>query len=146
LPIFVVRVIPTKETLVTEWLADLASRRQMQVHSILFVPQTPGFVYVEAVSLHTVDELLREYYREGGKFTRGVLTGVVPVKEIESMLSPTTVTYDSGDRVDIVAGPCRGLTGIVLEDRGDDLLIQLDGAASVMPLKIRKDYCRRIKR
>jgi len=118
----------------------------MQVHSILFVPQTPGFVYVEAVSLHTVDELLREYYREGGKFTRGVLTGVVPVKEIESMLSPTTVTYDSGDRVDIVAGPCRGLTGIVLEDRGDDLLIQLDGAASVMPLKIRKDYCRRIKR
>jgi transcriptional antiterminator NusG len=103
------------------------------VYSIVVPPNLKGYVIIEATGSHIVRTLI-----SGIRHVRGLAHGLVPKDEIIKMISKKgiIIQFKSGDLVEIVSGPFRGMQAQVVrveENKGEVVLNILESA---FPLQV----------
>lgn len=145
MPFFVIRVLRDQEEATAHWLADVAERTNIPITSMIFSDRTPGYIYIETQYYEYVRQLVSETYKDGCRWIRGILPGMVTVEEVERLVRPPEVTYNVNDRVEVVTGLMRGMRGTVIAVEGNNIIVQFDEAKSLLPVKMHKSQVRKIK-
>ncbi|MEM0173607.1 MAG: transcription elongation factor Spt5 [Sulfolobaceae archaeon] len=104
-----------------------------EIYSIIIPPNLKGYVVIEATGSHIVRTVI-----SGIRHVRGLSHGLVPKEEIIKMISKKErlVQLKSGDLVEIIAGPFRGMQAQVIrveENKGEVVLNILESA---FPLQV----------
>jgi len=104
-----------------------------EIYSIIVPPNLKGYIILEATGSHIVRTVI-----SGIRHVRGLSHGLVPKEEVVKMISKKAqvIQLKSGDIVEIIAGPFRGMQAQVLrveESRGEVVLNILESA---FPLQV----------
>jgi transcriptional antiterminator NusG len=139
--LYAVKVTNGQERTVATMLADKAKVEKIPV---LAPSELKGYLIVESVNPHMVDELIR-----GVRYARQRVDGVVTQTEVEHYLEtkPAIEGLAEGTLVDVVAGPFRGMQARVIrvDTSKEEVTIEILEAAFSLPITVHADYVREVK-
>jgi transcriptional antiterminator NusG len=142
--LYAVKVTNGQERTVATMLADKAKVEKIPVIAILAPSELKGYLIVESVNPHMVDELIR-----GVRYARQRVDGVVTQTEVEHYLEtkPAIEGLAEGTLVDVVAGPFRGMQARVIrvDTSKEEVTIEILEAAFSLPITVHADYVREVK-
>ncbi|ABP95788.1 MULTISPECIES: transcription elongation factor Spt5 [Metallosphaera] len=103
------------------------------VYSIIVPPGLKGYVIVESSGPHVVKFIIA-----GIRHVRGVAPGLVPKDDIMKMVSKkqTGPSIKTGDMVEVVSGPFRGMQAQVMSYNADRGEVVLNILESAFPLQV----------
>lgn len=146
MPIFVVRVLRDQEEATAHWMADVAERTNIPITSMVFSDRTPGYIYIETQYYEYVRQLVSETYKDGCRWIRGILPGIVTADEVARLVRPPEVKFQVNDRVEVITGLMKGMRGTIIAAEGKHhIVVQFDEAKSLLPVKLHKSQVRKIK-
>lgn len=144
--IYAVRTTSGQEKTVAELLASRVGLRKLPVSSIVAPEVVKGYVFVEAMGPHFVDEAIA-----GVKHARGRTKGVIDVSAMERFLVTKPVIEDLGinDLVEVIGGPFRGLRARIIhvDKQKEELTIELlEEGFATLPITVHPDYVKLVER
>jgi transcriptional antiterminator NusG len=142
--LYAVKVTNGQEKTVAEMLADKAKIEHISVLAILAPSELKGYIIVESVNPHMVDELIR-----GVRYAMERVQGTVSPQEVEHYLEtkPAIEGLAEGTLVDVVAGPFKGMQAKVVrvDTSKEEVTIEILEAAFSLPITVHADYVREVK-
>lgn len=139
--LFAVKTTIGQEKNVAQLLSARLKAKDDNIVSILVLPSIRGYVFVEARGREKVVTTL-----QGIRHVRGKPAMPVSIDEISVHLvqKPVIDTLSSGDSVEIIAGPLRGITGkVVRVDKPKrEITIELMESAFPLPISVPADHVR----
>lgn len=142
--LYAVKVTNGQERMVAEMLADKAKVENLPLFSILSPSELKGYIIVESMTPHTVDEAIR-----GMRYARSRVQGVVTPEEIDKYLEtkPAIEGLSEGTLVDVVAGPFKGMQARIVrvDSSKEEVTIEILEAAFSLPITVHADYVREVK-
>jgi transcriptional antiterminator NusG len=124
-------------------LADKAEVAGIPISSILAPAELKGYIIIEALTPHLVDELI-----SGIRHTRGRVQGTLSWSEVEHYLETKPVVEDlsEGAFVEVIAGPFKGMQAKVIriDVHKEEVTIEILEAAFSLPITVHADYVREI--
>jgi len=137
--IFVVRTTAGQERNVAEAIEARVSATGLPIYSILAPETLRGYVFIEALGSHTVDEAIA-----GIKHAKSHVPGVVGISGVEKFLvtKPIIEELSVGDTVEITGGPFKDMKAkIVRVDQvKEEVTIELLEATFTLPITVHADY------
>ena len=125
-------------------LADKAKVEKIPVIAILAPSELKGYLIVESVNPHIVDELIK-----GVRYARQRVDGTVAPAEVEHYLEtkPAIEGLAVGTLVNVVAGPFKGMQARVVrvDTSKEEVTIEILEAAFSLPITVHADYVREVK-
>jgi transcriptional antiterminator NusG len=129
-------------------VADAISHRAKKtgkIYAILFPVRLRGYLFVEAVSSHELQTLIK-----GISHVRGLVKGETSIKEIEYLFVPKPLVagISEGDIVEIIAGPFRGEKARVqyIDETKEEVTIELFEAMVPIPITIKGAHVRVVEK
>ncbi len=137
--IFVVRTTAGQERNVAEAIEARVKVKKLPVYSI-FAPETlRGYVFIEALGPHVVDEAV-----VGIKHAKSHVPGVVSISDVEKYLitKPIIEELSVGDTVEITGGPFKDMKAkiIRIDKVKEEVTIELLEASFTLPITVHADY------
>jgi len=143
--IFVVRTTAGQERNVAEAIEARAKANELPIYSILAPETLRGYVFVEALGSHTVDEAIA-----GIKHAKSHVPGVASISDVEKFLitKPVIEELTIGDTVEITGGPFKDMKAkIVRVDKvKEEVTIELLEAAFTLPITVHADYIKLLEK
>jgi len=144
--IFAVRTTSGQEKTVANLLTSRVTLKKLPIASILAPEIIKGYIFVEAPGPHFVDEAI-----SGIKHARARTKGVIGVSAIERFLVTKPVIQDlgSGDLVEVVGGPFRGLKAKItdIDKAKEELTIELlEEGFATLPITVHADYVKLVQK
>lgn len=137
--IFVVRTTAGQERNVAEAIEARVRAKGLPIYSILAPETLRGYVFIEAMGSHTVDEAIA-----GIKHAKSHVPGVIGISDVEKFLitKPVIEELSIGDTVEITGGPFKDMKAkIVRVDKvKEEVTIELLEAAFTIPITVHADY------
>jgi transcriptional antiterminator NusG len=125
-------------------LADKVKVEHIPILAILAPAELKGYIIIESVNPHTVDEIIR-----GVRYARERVQGVVSPEEVDHYLEtkPTIEGLVEGTLVEVVAGPFKGMQAKVVrvDTSKEEVTIEILEAAFSLPITVHADYVREVK-
>jgi len=143
--VFTVRTTAGQERNVAEAIEARVKAKDLPIYSI-FAPETlRGYVFIEALGSHTVDEAIA-----GIKHAKSHVPGVVDFSDVEKFLitKPVIEELSVGDTVEITGGPFKDMKAkIVRVDKAkEEVTIELLEAAFTLPITVHADYVKLLEK
>ncbi|MDH5770224.1 MAG: transcription elongation factor Spt5 [Candidatus Bathyarchaeota archaeon] len=143
--IFVVRTTAGQERNVAEAIEARVNAKGLPIYSILAPETLRGYVFIEALGSHTVDEAIA-----GIKHAKSHVPGVVGISNVEKFLitKPVIEELSIGDTVEITGGPFKDMKAkIVRVDKvKEEVTIELLEAAFTLPITVHADYVKLLEK
>ena len=143
--IFVVRTTAGQERNVAEAIEARAKANELPIYSILAPETLRGYVFVEALGSHTVDEAIA-----GIKHAKSHVPGVASISDVEKFLitKPVIEELTIGDTVEITGGPFKDMKAkIVRVDKvKEEVTIELLEAAFTLSITVHADYIKLLEK
>lgn len=125
-------------------LADKAKVEELPIAAILAPTMLRGYIIVESVAPHSVDQLIR-----GIRHTRERVQGLVNPSEVDHYLEtrPAIEGLEVDALVEVVAGPFKGMQAKVVrvDASKEEVTVELLEAAFTLPITVHADYVREVK-
>ncbi len=145
MPVYAVKTVVGREEDVADLIYANAKKNDLEVFSVFVLPGIKGFVFVEASSLDEVYMALRGLY-----YIKGLIKKEIPLEEIVSILKKEEkeVEVKKGDIVEIIAGPFKGEKAKVIrvDSSRDEITVEILGAVIPIPVTLKKDNVRVVKK
>lgn len=144
--IFAVRTTSGQEKTVAEMVASRAAVKKLPVSSVLAPEVIKGYIFVEAAGPHFVDEAI-----SGVKHARARTRGMIATSAVERFITtkPVIEELDSGNLVEIVGGPFRGLKAKIthIDKVKEEVTIELlEEGFATLPITVHADYVKLVER
>ncbi len=143
--IFSIRVTANREDQVMSFLVSNIQRKKLPVYSVVRPHGLRGYIFAEADSKQVVEEAAF-----GVPYSRGLLPGEVPYKEIEHMLEQAKkeVNIKKNDIAEIISGPFkRQNCKITRVDKAkEEVVVELLEAAIPIPITLKMDAVKVVRR
>jgi|TARA_B100001971_G_C18261676_1_gene587542 transcriptional antiterminator NusG len=142
--LYTVKVTMGQERNVATMLADRSKVEGLPISSILSPIELKGYIIIESLAPHAVDELIR-----GMRHARSRVPGLVDPKEVDHYLEtkPIVEGLEMGSLVEVIAGPFKGMEAkIVRVDASkEEVTVEILEAAFTLPITVHADYVRELK-
>jgi transcriptional antiterminator NusG len=143
--IFAVRSTIGQEKNTADMIVARTKNFNLPIKVVLSPPGIRGYVFVETIGKSTVEQA-----RVGIKHVKGVVSGKVPMSEVEHFLVPKSVvvSMEVGDIIELTSGPFRGERArIIRVDEGkEEITVELFEATVPIPVTVRGDFVKVIQK
>ena len=144
--IFILRTTANREEQVMDFVTSNATKKGMNVYSIIKPHGMRGYIFVEAESRAEAEQAAFNV-----PYARGILPKQVDYKEIEHMLEESKkveMNIKKNDIVEVISGPFKRENAKVTRiDRAkEDVVIELLEAAVPIPITVKMDTVKVIRR
>ena len=144
--IFAIRTTSGQERTVAELLRSKASLKKFPVSCILVPESLKGYVFIEASGPNVIDELV-----SGVKHARTRTKGTISSTDIERFITikPVVEEIDSGDLIEVVAGPFRGMRAKItnVDKVKEEVTIELlEESFTILPITVHADYVKLLEK
>jgi len=144
--IFSIKTQIGKEQNVAELIRNRVKKTSdKNIVSILVTPELRGYVFIEAYNADQVRKMIRTL-----SYVRGMLDGDIPLKELESFLTPASAVekMKEGDIVEMISGPFRGEMAkiIHIDDAKEEITVELFDSVVPIPITVKGDQVRVIRK
>lgn len=144
--IYAVRTTGGQERTVANFIAVKASLKKLPIASILAPESVKGYIFVEALGPHVVDEAI-----SGVKHARARTRGEAPLQEIDKFLisKPVIEELEVNDVVEVVGGPFKGLKAKITDVdkiKGEVTIELLEEGFATLPITVHADYVKLVER
>jgi len=143
--IFAVRSTIGQEKNTADMIFTRAKNSNLPIKAVLAPPGIRGYVFVEATGKSTVEQA-----RVGIKHARGIVSGEIPMGEVEHFLvpKPVVVGMEVGDIVELTSGPFRGERAriIRIDEPKEEVTVELFEATVPIPVTVRGDFVKVIQK
>jgi len=143
--VFAVRSTIGQEKNTADMIVTRAKNFNLPIKAVLAPPGIRGYVFVEAIGKSTVEQA-----RVGIKHARGVVSGEIPMSEIERFLvpKPVVVGMEIGDIIELTSGPFRGERAriIRIDEPKEEITVELFEATVPIPVTVRGDFVKVIQK
>jgi transcriptional antiterminator NusG len=137
--IYLIRTTAGQEKNVIESIYARATAEKIEILSVFAPGTVKGYVFIEALSAHAVDEAI-----SGLRHARARVQGVVPFQDVDQYFSekPVIEELEVGDRVEIIGGLFKKMTAKVLSINipRNEVTIELEESSTPLPISIQADY------
>jgi len=144
--IFAIRTTSGQEKTVAEMVASRAGVKKLPVSSVLAPEVIKGYIFVEAAGPHFVDEAISGV-RHARARTRGMITATAVERFVTT--KPVIEELDTGNLVEIVGGPFRGLKAKIthVDKVKEEVTIELlEEGFATLPITVHADYVKLVER
>lgn len=142
-PYFAVRTTAGQEKSTALLIHARCISKSLPIKAIISPDEVRGFIFIEADSLHLVEQAVI-----GIKHVKGWVPGKVNPDEIETFLIPKSPLegLNIGDIVEIISGPFRGMKGKVtrIDHSKEEVTLELLEAAYTLPITVHGDSIKKI--
>ncbi|VVB79727.1 Transcription elongation factor Spt5 [uncultured archaeon] len=143
--IFIIKVITNKEEKALEMISDKAKKKNLNVFSVSRPHGMRGYVLLEAEDRDSAEEAVFNL-----PYVKGIIGKTISYEEIKNMVEPsvTTISIKEGDIVEIISEPFKKEKAKVLriDKQKEEVVVSLLGAVVPMPLTIKLDNVRVVRR
>ena len=144
--IFILRTTANREEQVMDFVTSNATKKGMNVYSIIKPHGMRGYIFVEAESREEAEQAAFNV-----PYARGILPKKVEYKEIEHMLEESKkveMNIKKNDIVEVISGPFKRENAKVTRiDRAkEDVVIELLEAAVPIPITVKMDTVKVVRR
>ncbi len=143
--IFAVRSTIGQEKNTVDIIVTRTRNFNLPIKTVFAPPGVRGYVFVEAIGKTTVEKA-----RVGIKHAKGVLSGEVPMSEVEHFFEPKPVVVGmgAGDIVELISGPFRGERAriIRIDESKEEVTVELFEATVPIPVTVRGDFVKVIQK
>jgi len=144
--IFSIKTQIGKEQNVAELIRNRVKKTSdKNIVSILVTPELRGYVFIEAYNADQLRKMIRTL-----SYVRGMLDGDIPLKELESFLTPASAVekMKEGDIVEMISGPFRGEMAKVIhiDDAKEEITVELFDSVVPIPITVKGDQVRVIRK
>ncbi|MBR9705586.1 transcription elongation factor Spt5, partial [Candidatus Pacearchaeota archaeon] len=142
--IFALRTTANREDQVMDFVTSNASRKKLEVFSVIRPHGMRGYIFVEAGTKTDAEQAAFNV-----PYARGILSKPVEYKEIEHMLEQVKieVNIQKNDIVEIISGPFKREQAKVtrIDKTKEDVVVELLEAAVPIPITVRLDAVKVIR-
>ena len=143
--IFVIKVTTNKEERTLDLIAERSKKKSLNVYSISRPHGMKGYILLEAEDRESAEEASFNL-----QYVKGIIGKTLSYEEIKNMIeqAPETTNIEKGDIVEIIADPFKKEKAKVLriDKQKEEVVVSLLGAAVPMPVTIKIDNVRVIRR
>ena len=144
--IFILRTTANREEQVMDFVTSNATKKGMNVYSIIRPHGMRGYIFIEAESKAEAEQAAFNV-----PYARGILPKKVDYKEIEHMLEESKkveMNIKKNDIVEVISGPFKRENARVtrIDKAKEDVVIELLEAAVPIPITIKMDTVKVIRR
>jgi len=143
--VFAIRTTAGQEKNVANLIANRVEANNLPIKAILVPEVLKGYIFVEADGPHFVEEAIA-----GIKHVRSRVKGVVSFSEVERyvVIKPVIEELDTGDIVEIVGGPFKGMRARItrVERAKEEVTIELLEASFTLPITVHADYVKLVEK
>ena len=143
--IFAVRSTIGQEKNTADIIVTRTKNFNLPIKAVFAPPGIRGYVFIEAIGKTTVEKA-----RAGIKHAKGVVSGEVPISEVEHFLEPkpTVTGMRVGDIVELISGPFRGERARIVrvDDSKEEVTVELFEATVPIPVTVRGDFVKVIQK
>ncbi len=143
--IYALRTTAKREDQVIDFVDSNVVKKKLEVYAIVKVYGMSGYVFIEAAS----EDDARQAFT-GVPYAKGLLPKPLEFSEIEPMLEQvkTPVNMQVKDIVEIIQGPFKRNKARVkkIDEAKDEVVVELLEAAIPIPITIKADWVRVIRR
>jgi len=144
--IYAVRTTSGQERTVVDLMASRIQPKKLPIVAILAPEVIKGYIFVEAMGPHFVDEAIA-----GTRHARTRTKGVVSLAAIERFIvtKPVIEELSVGNLVEVVGGPFRGLKAKIthVDKVKQEVVIELqEEGFATLPITVHADYVKLVSR
>lgn len=143
--LYAVRTTAGQEKNVADLIEARVKARSLPITAILAPETLRGYIFIEASGSHFVEEAIA-----GIKHVKSRVPGLVDFGDVEGYLvvKPVIEELDTGDTVEIIGGPFKGMKAkITRVDRvKEEIILELLEATFTLPITVHADYVKLIEK
>ncbi|HHI03964.1 MAG TPA: transcription elongation factor Spt5 [Candidatus Woesearchaeota archaeon] len=144
--IFILRTTANREEQVMDFVTSNATKKGMNVYSIIKPHGMRGYIFVEAESRAEAEQAAFNV-----PYARGILPKKVEYKEIEHMLEESKkveMNIKKNDIVEVISGPFKRENAKVtrIDRTKEEIVVELLEAAVPIPITVKMDTVKVIRR
>jgi len=143
--IFTIRTTAGQERNAAELVATKAQANKLEVLSVLVPENLLGYIFVEAIGPHIVDEAIT-----GIKHVRSRVPGKVSYSDIEKYLvtKPVIEELEVGNIVEVTGGPFKGMRAKItrVNKVKREATLELLEATFTLPITVNADYLKVVEK
>jgi transcriptional antiterminator NusG len=143
--IFIIKVTTNKEERAVDMIAERATKKNLNVYSVLRPHGLRGYLFLEAEDRESAEEAVFNL-----PYVKGIIGKTIEYSEIQGMVQPTieTVSIKEGDIVELIGSTLKGEKAKVLriDKQREEVVVSLFGAVVPLPLTVKIDNVKVIRR
>lgn len=143
--IYVIKVTTNKEDRALDMMEEKASKKQLNVYSLVRPHGLRGYIFLEADERETAEEAAFNL-----PYIKGIIGKTVTYNEIKNMLEPTVaeINIEKNDIVEIISEPFKKEKAKVMriDKQKEEAVVSLLGAQVPIPVTVKLDNLRVIRR
>jgi transcriptional antiterminator NusG len=142
---FIIKVTTNKEERAVDMIADRATKKNLNVYSVLRPHGLRGYIFLEAEDRESAEEAVFNL-----PYVKGIIGKTIEYSEIQGMVQPTieTVSIKEGDVVEMIGSTLKGEKAKVLriDKQKEEVVVSLFGAVVPLPVTVKIDNVKVIRR
>ena len=143
--IFIVKVTSNKEEKAVEMIEDRATKKNLNVFSIIRPHGLRGYIILEAADKDSAEEATFNL-----PYTKGIIGKTVAYEEIKNMLEPKVedLKIEVGDIIEMISEPFKNEKAKVIrfDKQKGEVVVSLLGASVPIPVTVKIDNIKVIRR
>jgi len=143
--IFIIKVTTNKEERAVDMIADRATKKNLNIYSVLRPHGLRGYIFLEAEDRESAEEAVFNL-----PYVKGIIGKTIEYSEIQGMVQPTieTVSIKEGDVVEMIGSTLKGEKAKVLriDKQKEEVVVSLFGAVVPLPVTVKIDNVKVIRR
>ncbi len=143
--IFIIKVTTNKEERAVDMIAERATKKNLNVYSVLRPHGLRGYIFLEAEDRESAEEAVFNL-----PYVKGIIGKTIEYAEIQGMVQPTmeTVSIKEGDIVEMIGSTLKGEKAKVLriDKQKEEVVVSLFGAVVPLPVTVKIDNVKVIRR
>ncbi len=143
--IFIIKVTTNKEERAVDMISDRASKKELNVFSVLRPHGLRGYVLLEAEDRESAEEAVFNL-----PYVKGIIGKTIGYEEIKNMVefSAENIIIKEGDIVEIIGSTLKGEKAKVsrIDKQKGEVVVSLLGAMVQLPVTIKLDNLKVIRR
>lgn len=143
--IFIIKVTTNKEERAVDMIAERASKKNLNVYSVLRPHGLRGYILLETEDRESAEEAVFNL-----PYVKGIIGKTIEYSEIQGMVQPTveSVSIKEGDIVEMIGSTLKGEKAKVLriDKQKEEVVVSLFGAVVPLPVTVKIDNIKVIRR
>jgi len=143
--IFIIKVTTNKEERALDMIAERVQKKNINVFSVSRPHGLRGYILLEAEDRESAEEAAYDL-----PYVKGIIGKTISYEEIKNMIEPSaeSISIKEGDIVEMIAEPFKKEKAKVIriDKQKEEVVVSLLGAAVPLPVTIKLDNVRVIRR
>jgi len=143
--IYIIKVTTNKEDRALEMIAERATKKEIQVYSLVRPHGLKGYIILEAADRESAEEAAYNL-----PYVKGIIGKTVTYEEVQSMLEPKIeeMNMEIGDIIEMIGQTFKGEKAKVtrIDKQKGEAVVSLLGASVPIPVTVKMDNIKVIRR